>query len=189
MPTIGLCMIVKNEAHVIARCLSNALPLIDYALIVDTGSTDDTQKVALEFFREHKLAGQVLARAYGMAELEHQATITPETIFEAGSVSKQFTAFLALLLEQDGKLSLDDPMRKYLPELPDYGAPLNLAVAAIDLTLVEEGIEIGKQMMAEMIASYSAPGANPGAAPPAQNAAAPSSAAGAGYLNEVRRSE
>ena len=46
---------------------------------------------------------------------------TPDTIFEAGSVSKQFTAAAVLLLARDGKLSLDDPVRKYIPELPDYG--------------------------------------------------------------------
>lgn len=70
---------------------------------------------------------ELLARGYGMADLEHRVAITPRTIFEAGSVSKQFTAFLVLLLEQDGRLSLDDPLRKYLPELPDYGAPLTIA--------------------------------------------------------------
>jgi nucleotide-binding universal stress UspA family protein/rubrerythrin len=59
------------------------------------------------------------------------------------------------------------------------------AVAAIDLTLVEEGIEIGKQMMAEMIASYSAPGANPTPAASAQNSAAAPATDGR-YLNEVR---
>ena len=51
---------------------------------------------------------------------------TPDTIFEAGSVSKQFTAAAVLLLARDGKLSLDDPARKYLPELPDYGSPLTI---------------------------------------------------------------
>ncbi|HEX7486644.1 MAG TPA: serine hydrolase domain-containing protein, partial [Vicinamibacterales bacterium] len=48
------------------------------------------------------------------------------TIFEAGSVSKQFTAAAVLLLARDGKLSLDDPVRKYIPELPDYGKPLTI---------------------------------------------------------------
>ena len=67
-----------------------------------------------------------LARAYGMADLEHGVANTPETIFEAGSVSKQFTAAAVLLLAGDGKLSLDDPVRKYVPELPDYGAPLTI---------------------------------------------------------------
>jgi CubicO group peptidase (beta-lactamase class C family) len=66
----------------------------------------------------------VFEKAYGMADLEHDVRNTPETIFEAGSVSKQFTAAAVLLLARDGKLSLDDPVRKYVPELPDYGAPL-----------------------------------------------------------------
>ena len=66
----------------------------------------------------------VLTKAYGMADLEHDVPNTPDTIFEAGSVSKQFTAAAVLLLARDGKLSLDDPVRKYIPELPDYGRPL-----------------------------------------------------------------
>ena len=68
----------------------------------------------------------VLRKAYGMADLEHDVPNTPDTIFEAGSVSKQFTAAAVLLLARDGKLSLDDPARKYVPELPDYGAPLTI---------------------------------------------------------------
>jgi CubicO group peptidase (beta-lactamase class C family) len=47
-------------------------------------------------------------------------------VFEAGSVSKQFTVAAVLLLEQQGKLSIDDAVRKHVPELPDYGAPLTL---------------------------------------------------------------
>src|SRR5262245_45585922 len=62
----------------------------------------------------------VLSKAYGMADLEHAVRITPDTIFEAGSVSKQFTAAAVLLLARDGKLSIDDPVRKYIPELPEY---------------------------------------------------------------------
>jgi len=65
----------------------------------------------------------VLAKGYGMADLEHDVAIAPDTIFEAGSVSKQFTAASLLLLARDGKLSIDDPVRKYIPELPDYSAP------------------------------------------------------------------
>lgn len=63
---------------------------------------------------------------YGAADLEHAAPITPATVFEAGSVSKQFTAAAILLLAQDGKLSLSDDIRKYLPEMPDYGAPITI---------------------------------------------------------------
>jgi CubicO group peptidase (beta-lactamase class C family) len=68
----------------------------------------------------------VLRSAYGMADLEHDTKLTPETIFEPGSITKQFTAAAVLLLAQDGKLALDDPVAKYFPELPDYGAPLTI---------------------------------------------------------------
>ena len=68
----------------------------------------------------------VLQKAYGMADLEHDIPNKADTIFEAGSVSKQFTAAAVLLLAAEGKLSLDDPARKYIPELPDYGAPLTI---------------------------------------------------------------
>jgi CubicO group peptidase (beta-lactamase class C family) len=65
-----------------------------------------------------------LVRCYGMANLEYGVSIRPETIFESGSVAKQFTAACVALLALDGKLSLDDRVRKYLPEVPDFGAPI-----------------------------------------------------------------
>jgi CubicO group peptidase (beta-lactamase class C family) len=68
----------------------------------------------------------VLEKAYGMADLEHDAPNVADTIFEAGSVSKQFTAAAVLLLAREGKLSLDDQARKYVSELPDYGKPLTI---------------------------------------------------------------
>ena len=68
--------------------------------------------------------GPVLIRTYGMADLEDGLKITPDTIFESGSVAKQFTAAAIALLVQEGKLSLDDPVRKYLPEVPDFGTPI-----------------------------------------------------------------
>jgi CubicO group peptidase (beta-lactamase class C family) len=68
----------------------------------------------------------VLEKAYGMADLEHHAPNAANTIFEAGSIAKQFTAAAVLLLAREGKLSLDDPARKHVPELPDYGKPLTI---------------------------------------------------------------
>lgn len=71
--------------------------------------------------------GDVVLRAgYGMADLERNVTITADTVFESGSVAKQFTATALLLLAKQGKISLDDPLRKYLPEIPDYGSPLTI---------------------------------------------------------------
>jgi CubicO group peptidase (beta-lactamase class C family) len=66
----------------------------------------------------------VYTHGYGMANLEYGIRIRPDTIFESGSVAKQFTAAAIVLLALDGKLSLDDPVRKYVPELPDFGTPI-----------------------------------------------------------------
>lgn len=68
----------------------------------------------------------ILTRAYGMANLEYDVPITPTTIFEAGSVSKQFTAAAVVLLALEGKLSLEDPVRKHIPELPAYGDSITI---------------------------------------------------------------
>lgn len=69
--------------------------------------------------------GQVIhTKGYGMANLEHGIRIWPTTVFESGSVAKQFTSAAIQLLAQDGKLSIDDPARKYVPELPDFGTPI-----------------------------------------------------------------
>jgi CubicO group peptidase (beta-lactamase class C family) len=68
----------------------------------------------------------VLARAYGMADLEHGTAITPATPFYMASVSKQFTAMSVLLLAEDGRIQLDDPARKYLPELPAYASAVTI---------------------------------------------------------------
>jgi len=73
------------------------------------------------------LAGRpVYEKAFGLAEIEHGIPNTPQTIFESGSVAKQFVAAAIILLSLEGKLGLDDPVRKYIPELPDYGAPLTI---------------------------------------------------------------
>jgi len=68
----------------------------------------------------------VFEKAFGLADLEHNVANTPQTIFESGSVAKQFTAASLVLLQLEGKLNLDDPVRKYIPELPDYGSPLTI---------------------------------------------------------------
>jgi CubicO group peptidase (beta-lactamase class C family) len=67
-----------------------------------------------------------LSKAFGSADLEHRVPNSLDTVFEAGSVSKQFTAMAILMLAREGKLSLDDPARKYIPEMPDYGKPITI---------------------------------------------------------------
>jgi CubicO group peptidase (beta-lactamase class C family) len=66
-------------------------------------------------------------KGYGLASVEHGVPIDPKkTVFDIGSTSKQITAACILLLVQDGKLSLDDEVRKHVPELPDYGTPITI---------------------------------------------------------------
>ena len=70
--------------------------------------------------------GLVLAKGFGMADLEHDTQITPETPFYIASLSKQFTAMAVVLLARDHRLSLDDSIRKWVPEVPSFGAPITL---------------------------------------------------------------
>ncbi len=71
--------------------------------------------------------GQILYKhAYGMANLDHDVILTTDTPFHVASVSKQFTAASIVLLEQDGKLSFDDDIRKFIPEMPDFGAKITI---------------------------------------------------------------
>lgn len=67
-----------------------------------------------------------LVRAYGDADLEHGVAIDADTVLEAGSSSKQFTAAAVLRLAERGKIALTDDIRKYLPELPDYGQVITI---------------------------------------------------------------
>ena len=71
--------------------------------------------------------GRMLYRnGYGSANLDFRLPITPNSIFDIGSTSKQFSTMAILLLEQDGKLKIDDDVRKYVPELRDYGAVITI---------------------------------------------------------------
>src|SRR5580765_1166137 len=72
-------------------------------------------------------AGKIIyEKGYGLANIEQNVDITPQSIFDIGSTSKQFTAASILLLEQQGKLSVNDDIHKYIPELPDYGHKITL---------------------------------------------------------------
>ncbi len=71
--------------------------------------------------------GEILyTRGYGMANLEHSIPNQPWTRFYLASMSKQFTAFCIALLEEEGKLNLDDDIRKWLPEIPQYQTPITV---------------------------------------------------------------
>lgn len=68
----------------------------------------------------------VFKKGYGSAHLEYDIPVTTETIFHVASVSKQFTVFAILLLAEEGKLTLDDPIQKYIAEVPDFGEAITL---------------------------------------------------------------
>jgi CubicO group peptidase (beta-lactamase class C family) len=78
---------------------------------------------ALGVYRDGKM---VYSKGYGLANLEENVPVTPQSVFDIGSTSKQFTAASTLLLEKQGKLSLNDDVRKYIPELPDYGQKVTI---------------------------------------------------------------
>jgi len=65
-------------------------------------------------------------RGYGMANLEYDIPITSKSIFRIGSTSKQFTAMCISLLAEDGKILLDDNIRKYIPEMPEYAEDITI---------------------------------------------------------------
>jgi CubicO group peptidase (beta-lactamase class C family)/imidazolonepropionase-like amidohydrolase len=83
----------------------------------------DTPGASVAVIRKGEL---IFAKGYGQATLEYPAPIGADTIFHVASVSKQFTAMCLVLLEQDGKLSLEDDIHRYLPELPAYGNPVTI---------------------------------------------------------------
>ena len=72
--------------------------------------------VALAVVRDGKI---VLARGYGLANVEHQVPVKPETIFQSGSTGKQFTATAVMMLVEEGKLSLEDKITKYFTDAPE----------------------------------------------------------------------
>jgi CubicO group peptidase (beta-lactamase class C family) len=102
------------------------------------GETDPLKRVD-EIFQEWSKPGTpgaavaviqsgkiICTKGYGLANLEYDIPVTPQTIYHVASVSKQFTAMALVLLEQDGNLSLEDDLHKYLPELPEYGSRITI---------------------------------------------------------------
>ncbi|MEN0049785.1 MAG: serine hydrolase domain-containing protein [Bacteroidota bacterium] len=85
--------------------------------------TPQTPGVAVGILKNGKF---IFQKGYGAANLEYDIPITPTTVFHVASVSKQFTAFAIYLLANEKRLSLEDDVRKYIPELPDYGTTMKI---------------------------------------------------------------
>jgi len=91
--------------------------------VFKTWDNENSPGCALAVIRDGKI---LYKNGYGIADLEHKVAIEPNTVFYIGSVSKQFVSMCILLMEEEGKLSLDDDIRKFLPEIPDYGIPITI---------------------------------------------------------------
>ena len=83
----------------------------------------DSPGASLAVIRKEEI---IYKKGYGSANLEYDIPITPSTVFHVASVSKQFTAFAVAMLAQQGKLSLDDDIRRHLPEVPDFGKTITI---------------------------------------------------------------
>ncbi|SFC45265.1 CubicO group peptidase, beta-lactamase class C family [Parapedobacter composti] len=128
---------MNRTFYSIGIALAIALQTICMAILAQPLATDTVAKLDA-YFAHHNTRtpgasvtisrrGEIIYhRHFGMADLEHGIPVTDSTRFEAGSVSKQFTATAVLLLAHEGKVSLDDEVRKYIPELPDYGQPITI---------------------------------------------------------------
>jgi CubicO group peptidase (beta-lactamase class C family) len=118
-----------------ARCSTAALLLLlSFNAFGDPGkdvdrllariATSTSPGCAVAVFHHGRI---VYERAVGLADLERNVPLSPRSVFDIGSVSKQFTAMSVVLLAQDGKLSLDDDVRKWIPELRTYAKPITLS--------------------------------------------------------------
>jgi len=115
-----LLLVIILPFHAFAQNWQDTTKLIDE---IFTRYRSDRPGCQLAITRYGKI---IYSRAWGLSDLEHATPLSTSSIIEAGSVSKQFTAAAILLLQAEGKLSLDDDIRKYLPEIPDYGKTITL---------------------------------------------------------------
>src|SRR6266496_2534150 len=124
----GLVACILITAVGTARAQQPGNPAVD-AIFADL-TRPGSPGCALGIYRDGKV---IYAKGYGLANVEENVPITPETVFDIGSVSKQFTAAAIVLLQQQDKLRLDDDVRKYVPELPDYSVQGGRRITIFDL--------------------------------------------------------
>jgi CubicO group peptidase (beta-lactamase class C family) len=117
----ALTLALSLTANVHAQAARD--PLTAHVDSVFSRYTAGTPGCAVGVYRNGAIA---FAKGYGLANLEYDVPITPTTPFIVGSVSKQFTAAAIALLVEDKRISLDDDVRKYVPELPDYGTRITI---------------------------------------------------------------
>ena len=117
-----ICLIIAVQFNVFAQTENNSISAKIDSLFSEFNSFD-SPGAAVVITRNDKI---IFQKEYGSANLEYGVPINSNTVFHIGSVSKQFTAFAILLLEEKNKISLNDDIRKYLPELPDFGDTIHI---------------------------------------------------------------
>jgi len=117
------CLLISLTVSVFASSNETPDPASQVDELFTVYNSDDRPGVVVAVIRNGKIVYQ---KGFGMADLERSVSITTESVFEIGSISKQFTAMCIMLLENDGKLSLDDNIRKYIPEMPEYEGQITL---------------------------------------------------------------
>ena len=108
-----------------------AFPMMIAGILLSLNTSAQLPKLLDEAIQKHTQNGEpgialriekdgkvLYSSGHGLADTKTRAPITPNTNFRMASVSKQFTAMAILLLEQDGKISMDDPLSKFFPEIP-----------------------------------------------------------------------
>ncbi len=103
------------------EAFAERLKSVDSAFVAYAGNDGPGAAVAI-----YKDGEVVFKKGYGLANLEYDIPIRPNSVFHVASISKQFTSFAILLLEKEGKLSIDDDIRKYLPEMYDFGQTITI---------------------------------------------------------------
>lgn len=108
---------------IFTSCLAQSDKSLAIDSIFKSWNQPDVPGAAIGIVQHGKL---IFSKGYGIADLEHDIRINPTSVFYIGSVSKQFVTFCILLLEEQGKLNLDDRIQKYLPDFPEYESPLTI---------------------------------------------------------------
>ena len=120
---VSLVVVVSSDAraqHIIGERDARALAADSVFTAFDR---TDSPGCALGVYQDGKIQ---YARGYGMASLEHGVALSPRSVLDVGSITKQFTAMAVLMLQKEGKLNIDDPIRKYIPEMPAYGDKITI---------------------------------------------------------------
>ena len=111
----------QRTAAAVGHASTEQTRQVDEVFIESEGM--DVPGMALGIIKDGRL---IYARGYGSANLEHDVPITTRTVFRTGSIGKQFTAMCIAILAERGEISLDDDIRKYLPEMQEYDRPVTI---------------------------------------------------------------